>query len=511
LPNEAPSYDASEWSDEEAYKNEYLRPRADRIDTTLSTLKPEQTEMTRICWGKNDFKCFADLDDDVMYLIAMTVATWGKSSPREWHIQRPKYGLSNRIPNLPNEWLSPDLWRFRLISRACAAIGKSVWINLCLAGEQKRKEYNKLHLPPRCGDLSILKRIICDSGLSKIVKEVVYHAHPVYTERWTEGQLRQLLDNDTWRRPSCNDDMIARVGTELMIKQQQEQAAFFQQLSLPDGFKDLAAILGALDTGVCFTVKTKRGLSVDWLDLRHHHWSRAEHPASTPFVGLMIALLSPEQVRLDCCYNTLFAMDMAQSLQDPRLSCIPRVLSLDQSLGRVIDLKLTKINVENRGLETFYDRAGAERRIEGVHGFLSAMRNLKSLEISFDWHILSSGLRGFGSKYAENFLNGMLKGQVWLNLEKLSLHHAAIFVSGLVDFIVDQPCLETVSTRDLYLKNEQEAVMLLAGLGRSQSMSWSKSEIDVRLESMGPVLDRETQTLIDEIRSREHGRVYVHT
>lgn len=39
--------------------------------TSLSSSYRGQKAATEIPWGQNDFKCFSDLNDDVLYLIAM--------------------------------------------------------------------------------------------------------------------------------------------------------------------------------------------------------------------------------------------------------------------------------------------------------------------------------------------------------------------------------------------------------------------------------------------------------
>jgi len=216
--------------------------------------KPEQ-----IFWGKNGLKCFNDLDEDILYLIAKLIATCGTTSPRE---PNNRYALGN--PDIPYDWFSPDLWRFRLISPACAAIGKSVWIGLSVSEggpmsdrlSTRRGRYTALHLPPRCEDLHVLKRIICDGELSKIVKEVIYHIHPVYKDLRLEEHLRTVLNKESPIIQRLSNTRVARMNADLMIRQQAEQSAFVVQASSPDGYENLKVIFGALGAGISFRVKT---------------------------------------------------------------------------------------------------------------------------------------------------------------------------------------------------------------------------------------------------------------
>jgi len=94
--------------------------------------------------------------------------------------------------------------------------------------------YRKLHLPPRCGNLGILKRILCDNGLGKIVTEVVYHAHPLYTDERLEETLRSVLNQDLSIIERISNTKTPNMGADLMTNQQREQESFFKQLSQPE-------------------------------------------------------------------------------------------------------------------------------------------------------------------------------------------------------------------------------------------------------------------------------------
>jgi len=480
-----------------------LRSLASDMFNSLSISRREQPETTQICWGKHDFKRFTDLDDDLLYQVAMVIATIGKTKPRELYNNNPEIAAGLGYEDVPYQWLSPDLWRFRLLSRACAAAGRSAWLNLCLPTKQNkftRRDfyYRKLHLPPRCGNLGILKRILCDNGLGKIVTEVVYHAHPLYTDERLEETLRSVLNQDLTIIERISNTKTPNMGADLMTKQQREQESFFKQLSQPEGHEYPTAILGPLNPGVKFVVKSEKGLGVDWLSSIDRQLPGVYHAASTPFAGLAVALMAAEQVEFDAPCSTFFNIGMTTGLHI--LETLNRSLELEEALRRITDLKLTDIRLLDVGQPGSSSFANAEQAVNNYNNFLGdTMMSLKSLEIGFDWRVYDLQPTSGYFRYADMLLNGML-ANLWMSaLKSVRIEGATSSADGLVTFIKFCPSLERFDSMRLRLKDECEALKFLKVLRHTRWMDWRLMMITLYLDDKLPHTNGELQSLGKEL------------
>jgi len=425
-------------------------------------------------------------------------------------------------PDVPHYWLSTDLWRFRLISPACAAVGKSVWVKLSLDSKDwtthfRRQTYTDLHLPPRCGDLHNLRRVICDGGLGQIVKRVVYHTQPVYKEEKLEENLRRVLNEESPITQRFPNNKMARYGADLMIRQQQEQADFFRQLSSDGGRQDFQAILCGLESDVELRVRTPDGLYKFWLIeqpcIVDSLLPRGDHPDATQSAALAIALMRPKKVHLNCISSTFFAVDMNLSPEFASLSGRAVPLSLESSLMRITDLELSKIRLVGVericGPSIARDSADVKKVINGFHTFLESLCNLRRLRISFNWEVeLASASSGI-YHYADMLLNGMLKNQRWHHLESLTIEGTVASADELVKCITKQPTLEKFSSMSLRLTDEREALKILQCMSEKRRISWWLSHLNIILDDERPFTEGEIQSLIQDINGRKHGHVTI--
>lgn len=339
---------------------------------------------------------------------------------------------------------------------------------------------------------------MCDNGLSKIVTEVVYHVHPLYTDERLEETLRGVLNQDLPIIERVSNTKTANIGTDLMTKQQGEQESFFKQLSQPEGREYLAAILGALNTGAKFVVKTEKGLGVDWLSSIDRQLPGAHHAASTPFAGLAVALMAAEQVEFDAPCSTFFNIGMTTGLDN--LETQNRSLELEEALRRITDLKLTNIKLLDIGPPGSSSFANAEQAVKNYNNFLGdTMMNLKSLEISFDWKVNDLHPTSGYFRYADMLLNGMLANLLMSALKSVRIEGATSSADGLVTFVKFWPRLERFDSMRLGLKDEREALKFLKVLRHTRWMDWRLMMITLFLYDKLPYTNGELQSLGKEL------------
>jgi len=368
--------------------------------------------------------------------------------------------------------------------------------------------YGKLHLPPRCGDLHILKRILCDGGLSQIVKEVVYHIQPIYTERRLEENIRSVMNLTLPLKKRFSTPKMAKLNADLITNQQQEQAAFFDQLSICEVRNHMMAILRALkDARVRLSVQDNCSLSYHWWSTQRtmmdQHLPRAEHPGSKPFVNLMITIMSPQTVRLDHISSSFFDMDAKLGPEYTSLSCLTVPLSVYWAYSKILELRLDKINLVDVSLAGGLNSAGFQRAIKGFNDFLKAAWNLRSLEIGFENEM--SRLSQFSVAYQQVSMlpHGMLKGQKLWALDRISIRGVTSSVEGIVEFITNQPLLGVFSSTSLRVPNEIAALRLLQCLRGKESISFDRCYIDLQLDDGRPLTRGELQSLIKEIKDSQ--------
>lgn len=279
-------------------------------------------------------------------------------------------------------FISPHLFKFRLISRACANIGLEVMKTIVRRDDEFRN-YRVLYIPLNDFSLSRARQTLLDPGFHTIVDtiEVQPFSVPTHDIGDIEAERNEEIKVTTYGDLGVDEpDPLEELQEELLtfLRQCGQQETFLESIATTEGKKNLDAVLLALPKRLKLNVKVFEYFMRDTLlGLAKKHEIAGTQKRAMAFHWNVLPVVS--QILNTCDIASMYLTAGSCLFQDMTRSDVSRASSGMQSLVS-LQLEMSRLDFLLDGTWT------RNKPLEGATSFsdfLACAKNLQALVICY--------------------------------------------------------------------------------------------------------------------------------